>query len=362
MDDKTQKERLEQELKFLKESFEAEVISREEFEKGKDRIEKKLKEIRKLEQKSREPKPEEQKKDEETGEKSSPIMGREGETIRLKVIQDEAEPDHHEHPEPVQIKNMEEKAPIQEQKTDEKGNKFFKYAVVFVVLLLAVFFLYSIFNGRSLVNEKTEPVKAAALQASKTNVLVVNDRQNCFNCDPQRVLGILESWFGELNAREIAYTSDQGRKLAEKFDAGLLPLYILDGNISNKPEFGKFRQAFAKKNNSYILNDDAAGSTFYFKRENIPNKLDLFIKADDSGIKAENNLKEFLDAFEEVEFERRLPSDSLTKELGIKSFPTFLINNRVKFSGINTPETIKNNFCRLNKLPKCNITLSKSLA
>jgi len=32
MDDKTQKERLEQELKFLKESFEAEVISKEEFE------------------------------------------------------------------------------------------------------------------------------------------------------------------------------------------------------------------------------------------------------------------------------------------------------------------------------------------
>ena len=34
MDDKTQKERLEQELRFLKESFEAEVISKEEFDKG----------------------------------------------------------------------------------------------------------------------------------------------------------------------------------------------------------------------------------------------------------------------------------------------------------------------------------------
>jgi hypothetical protein len=361
MDDKTQKERLEQELKFLKESFEAEVISNEEFDKGKDRIEKKLREIRKLEQKSKEPKLEEQKRDEGTGEKPSPVIIREGETIKLKVIQDEAEPDHHENPEPVQIKSMEEKAPALEQKTDEKGDKFFKYAVVFVVLLLAVFFLYSIFNGRSLINEKAGPVKAAALQASKTNVLVVNDRQNCFNCDPQRVLGILESWFGELNVREISYNSDQGRKLAEKFDTGLLPLYILDGNISNKPEFGKFRQAFAKKNNSYILNDDAAGSTFYFKRGNTPNKLDLFIKADDAGIKAENNLREFLVAFGEVKFEKRLPSDSLTKELGIKSFPAFLINNRVKFSGISAPEDIKNNFCRLNKLPKCNVSLSKSL-
>ena len=47
MDDgSAQKERLDQELRFLKESFEAEVISREEFEKGKDRIEKRLNELK----------------------------------------------------------------------------------------------------------------------------------------------------------------------------------------------------------------------------------------------------------------------------------------------------------------------------
>ena len=34
MEDKTQKERLEQELRFLKESFEAEFISKEKYEKG----------------------------------------------------------------------------------------------------------------------------------------------------------------------------------------------------------------------------------------------------------------------------------------------------------------------------------------
>ena len=45
MDDNNQKERLEQELRFLKESFEAEVISKEECEKGKERVENKLKDI-----------------------------------------------------------------------------------------------------------------------------------------------------------------------------------------------------------------------------------------------------------------------------------------------------------------------------
>ena len=54
MDDKSQKERLEQELMFLKESFDAEVISQEEYEKGKQRIERKLKEIQGSENKRNE--------------------------------------------------------------------------------------------------------------------------------------------------------------------------------------------------------------------------------------------------------------------------------------------------------------------
>lgn len=360
MDD-NQKERLEQELRFLKESFEAEVISKEEFEKGKSRIERKLREIRKQEQKAKEPKAEEQKKD-EAAEKS-PIVAKEGETIKLKVIQDENEHYEQEHQAPIQIKNMEKKAeqaPISEPKeAEKKDSKFFKYAVVFVVLLLAVFFLYSLFTGSQ--DDNAKPAKIPESKVSRTNVLVINDRQNCFNCDTQRVLGILESWFGSLNATEVSYNSDSGKKLAEKYGARLLPFYILEEDISKKAEFEKFRQAFSRRNDSYVMNEDASGSTFYFRRENISNRLDLFVKGDDSGMKAEINLKEFLNEFIEVKYEKHMPTGNLARELNIRSFPTFLVNNRVKFSGIQTAETIKNNFCKLNKLPQCNASLSRNL-
>ena len=98
MDDKPQRERLEQELRFLKESFEADVISREEFEKGKDRVERKLKEIKAAEKEAN-PQPKEEQKNDAAIEQKS------GEKIKLKVIQDEEE-HHHEHAqEPlVQIK------------------------------------------------------------------------------------------------------------------------------------------------------------------------------------------------------------------------------------------------------------------
>ncbi len=359
MDDKSHKEKLEQELRFLQESFEAEVISKEEFEKGKDRIEKKLKEIQKFANEEKKEASQKQEfkqepiKDTEKKEEAKAEAKTE-EKIKLKVIQEDER--QYSEPEPIEKKEpVAEKAEIKEE-----GNKIFKYSVIFIVLLLVVFFSYSFIKSSKEKSEQTETI--AQVKSFKTNIIVLNDRKNCFNCDTQRVLSILESWFGELNTKEIDYNTEQGKKLSEKFDAKLLPLYILDENITKKPEFEKFKQTFSKKDNNHLLSDDAAGSTFYFKRDNVPNKLDLFIKSgDDSSIRAEKNLKEFLDTFKEANFEKHSSNDKLTEELNIKTFPTFLVNNRIKFSGIHPPETVKNNFCKLNKLKECEKSLSKSL-
>lgn len=363
MDDKTQKERLEQELRFLKESFEAEVITKEEFEKGKDRIEKKLNEIAKSVQNPKEGQKKEIAEKKEDPKADEPIVHNEEGKIRLKVIQE----DFHGHFGPAQDIPAENINPAEPQKeiSDKKDDRFLKYTIVFVVLLLAVFFMYSTFKDLKLQKEKIvqlNPVQEIK-EAPKTNLLIVNDRKNCFNCDTERIIAILENWFGDLNEREIDYSINEGRLTAEKFDARLLPLYILDENITEKQSFSQFRQVFAKKNGSYVLNENTAGSAFYFKRENIPNKLDLFTNSgDEASIMAEKKLKEFLAAFKDVNFEKHLPGDNLTKELSIKSFPAFLINNRIKFSGVHSPEAIKVNFCRLNRLQACENSLSKNLA
>ena len=394
MNDKTQKERLEQELRFLKESFEAEVISKEEFEKGKDRVEKKLNEIKKSK--------EEQKK-EQTIEKIEEIKDdktietKTEEKIKLKVIQDEA--DEQKHFDTTQIKaDVEDKIakPAHEEQKNEieekKESKIFEYALVFVVLLLVVFFSYSFLKNSGGAQEKTiSQIKFVAACSSnddckqegkegfclsprtkdakcefkdipKINVIVLNDRKNCFNCDTQRVLDILESWFGSINIKEVDYNTVEGKSIAEKFNAKLLPMYILEENITKKRKFEQFKQTFVKKEGNYTLSEDASGSTFYLNRDNAPNRLDLFIIfGDNAGIKSEKNLKVFLEAFKEVKFERHLSNDKLAEELGIKTFPAFLINNRIKFTGVHTAETIKNNFCELNKLPDCEKSLSKNL-
>ena len=159
MDGKTQKERLEQELRFLKESFEAEVISREEFEKGKDRLEKKLVEIKSNEKeryKDESIQQSNQKQEHhETAEKDELLINKEGEKIKLKVIQDEDVNNEEgellqitsESREKTQQASPEEpkSTPIQEPK---KESRFFKYAVIFVILALVIFFYYSYNNSK----------------------------------------------------------------------------------------------------------------------------------------------------------------------------------------------------------------------
>jgi len=394
MDDKTQRERLEQELRFLKESFEADVISKEEYEKGKDRIEKKLKEIKhtEKEQIDEETKKELQEKQEKIEEIKvvEAMESKEEKKIKLKVIQDETFEEQQQ--EQIQVTEQKEQPKVHEPKIEikevNKEGKFFKYAIVFIVLALIIFFSYSfVKEKRTPKGEQTKFVAACnsnddckqqgkesfcinpgtqdakcEFKVSKSSVVVLNDRNNCFNCDTQRVLSILESWLGAISAKEIDYNTEKGKELAEKFNAKMLPMYILDENITKKPSFEQIKQTIIKKNNSYILSEDAASSAFYFKRDNLPNKLELFvIPADKSSISAEKNLKEFLEAFKEIKFEKHLPNDSLTQELGIKTFPVFLVNNRVKFSGVQSADIIKDNFCKLNKLNECEKSLSKNL-
>lgn len=396
MNDRSQKERLEQELRFLKESFEAEVISKEEYEKGKKRIEQKLKGIQNS---KNEENNNESKKSDNT---DNSIETKEKEKIIL--LKDEPKKEDKQD----KTNDKEQKEPTSETtevKIDDekKENKLAKYAIIFIVLALIIFFSYSIIkpddetqnqvthveitDNVNIINDlefdplcrsdedcrqdgkegfcsnpRTLDAKCEFKDIVKTNVVVINDRKNCFNCDTQRVLGILENWFDEINVEEIDYNKYEGRTLAESVDARLLPVYILDENVTLKPAFEQFKQAFIQKDGMHVLSENAAGSSYYFDREEVPNKLDIFIiEGDTASKKAQDNLKEFLDAFKDVDFDRHLSEDKFAKELGIKTFPTFLVNNKVKFSGIHPADTIKNNFCSLNKLEDCDKGLSKSL-
>lgn len=373
MDDKN-REKLQQELNFLKESFDADVISKEEYEKGKERIEQKLKESNHADSNKENPDIEEPKAGAESEEKDTEEQDKLEKTEAKEAA---LEPEKEARNDPERFKKP-------------KESKTLMYATVFVVLALVIFFAYSLVsawkvpainkpvqmapacstdsdcakeNANSVcINPGTENAKCETPQVAKTGVIVLNARKECFNCDTQRISSLIESWFGALDAREVDYSSKEGRAIADKYNVNLLPAYILEEKISNSSSFEQFRQIFIKKNNAYVLKDDAAGATFYFRRENMPNKLDLFVKENDAAsIKAEKNLQEFLNNFKNVQYKKHVQGDNETFQLNIRSFPTFLINNQIKFSGVQTADTIKTNFCAVNKADECQKTLSKGL-
>jgi hypothetical protein len=397
MDNKEQKDKLEQELRFLKDSFEAEVITQDEYDKSKARIEKKLSDI-------------DSTKDEDDlinqyGKVNSPKPVKE--TIKEELAESIEEPKDAKNQRPNNGKKTgempailtgtkeiptetnrlkEPKIEVYDKET-ENESKYFKYGIAFIVLLLLIYFSFNLFgsNGNSQAGgfdavcdsnqdcikegfsgfckeAGTKESECLFEELPKAKVLVLNDLKNCFNCDPSRVIGILDEWFGPLDVEEIDFNTAKGAELAVKVDAELLPAFILDKNVSDKAGFAELKRAFVIKDDKYLFSANAAGSTFYSRRENIPNKVDLFVsQGDKTSEKAEENLKELLDEFDDIIFNKYFSTDTLAKELNLNTFPVLLLNNQVKLSGVNAAETIKGNFCKLNNLDDCDKELSKNL-
>lgn len=427
----TDKEKLEEELKLLEESMHLEVITKEEYEQAKQRIERKLKspekKAEKLETKA-EKKIEEVKIKEIKREEIREIPKAEEEKTKggmpleeKEEIVSDKEPEEERDEEETaksaeeiaaeQVKKAAEEAEIKEEadkeeefvplakpeerKEEELGFELSKgsikvliYAIAILVLAFGSYFFF--FSGnqgtddlsKSSVfiacssdkdckkegfigtcnNPGTKDAECAYVEDVKVKLAVLNDN-NCFNCDTGRVLSILNEFFPNLDIENFDIESNEGKEIAAEFDIDALPAYILNSSLQQASNYHKFFNAFNKVGDGFVMKNTVANSNFYIEREEIPGKLDLIIQQNQAASsEAEKNLQEFLDAFKDkVDFEKHSDNSALAKELGINTFPVFLINNKIKFNGIQAADVIKENFCRMNKLDECKLELSKSL-
>ena len=211
-------------------------------------------------------------------------------------------------------------------------------------------------------NPGTKDAECAYAEDVEVKLIVLNDH-SCFNCDTGRVLSILNGFFPNLEIESIDIETDEGKEVADKFDIDALPAYILNSSLQQASNYHKFFSAFNNVRNSFVMKNTVANSNFYIEGEEIPGKLDLIVQQNQAAsLEAEKNLQEFLGAFKgEVNFEKHNEKSALAKELGINTFPVFLVNNKIKFSGVQAADVIKENFCRMNKLQECGLELSKSL-
>ncbi len=426
----TEKEKLEEELKLLRESLELNVITKEEFESVKQRIEAKLNKPDTLEQKKEEtkveeevkeePKPEDKKEEEKIeiegvelktaeekeqikeepvkeevkrGEEESAKKTEAGEQKKIEEVKEEAEEKATEEKPAEEAE--EEKPPESIFEEEKKTNKKI-FAYIAIILILGFVSGYFFFSGNSdstgdsvnrpinkdlgLIacssdddcvkegcigicnNPGEENAECEYIKDVEVKLVVLNDK-NCFNCDTGRILSILNAFFPNIEMENVDFEAEEGREFAENFDITALPAYMFNSSLSETHNYYKLFNAFDKVDSGYVMKNTVANSNYYIEREETPNKLDLFVKQDQTAsAKAEENLQEFLEAFNgKVNFETHNADAQIVRELGINTFPAFLVNNKIKFGGVQSADKVKDNFCRMNELDECSLELAKSL-
>jgi len=193
--------------------------------------------------------------------------------------------------------------------------------------------------------------------------LTILNSKDCFNCETGRLLSILSSFYPNLDIRKVNFDTNDGKDLAERYSIDALPAYIFNSSFSEAYNYDKLSSSFVENQGSFVMKKTSANSNYYISRDEIPNKLDLFAKfGQEASSKTEENLQEFLAAFgKNVVFEKHDVNSQIVGELGINTFPAFLINNKIKFGGVQSADKVKENYCKLNTVPECTTGLSKSI-
>ncbi len=362
-----EKEKLEKQLRFLKESLDAGVISREEYEKGKERVEKKISHL----------------------EESQA-----GQTVQ--EVPEEQK---------IEIKGPEEVKPLEEEKIPEKEwvkeapeeepsvDKRIIIGVAVAALLLVVFFLTrSPAEGPGEIDAPEEtvleplcssdqdcmrqgkigscqnPGTADAICVFKdptTVELTVIETDDCVSCDSSRMINVLTQLFLSLDVENIDYSSAEGRRLAADYGIEVLPAYILGSRVNQTESFDDFKTALRQADDKYVVMPTLLGTGYFINRDELVNTIHIYTLPEDTD-KVESNMQELLGLFgDSIEYGliTVAPSEKgqLKQELAITSYPSFIVNNKLKFSGIRSAESIKEKFCELNQLTECSQTLSKDI-
>ncbi|MFH1642656.1 MAG: hypothetical protein ABIC04_07220 [Nanoarchaeota archaeon] len=452
------KERLEKELRFLKESLDSEIITPEEHDQNKQIIEEKLKDIGNFEESNHdenksddvvsEPQEEQSESNDngtyKTGDESIEETDEE-QPSTTKIEDNESTDDEEIYEEQQETSKLagrdstdevesfakssddagtesaedgsetnaigsdgESEADEDSEMDDEEKtpkdeyvfiNKKIIFAIVAIILVLVVFFIIKLPKNSEepieieapkeveLAEAKIEPLCISdndceienkigiCLEAGtqganclfkdpiRIDMTVLNDK-NCKSCDSSRIELLVKKLFPGIVIEEVDYNTREGKKLIQELDLNVLPSYIFSEELDKAYNYAnKTERIFDKIGDKYVMLPTATDANYYFVRADIPNKLDLFILSDELD-RNENNVEELLDTFGgNINFEKHIVTDSekIEAELGVTTFPVFLVNNRLKFGGVQPADFIKTKFCELNNLEGCSVTLSENI-
>ena len=211
-------------------------------------------------------------------------------------------------------------------------------------------------------NAGTEGASCTFTKDAEVHLSIIDDA-SCSLCDSTRMEHTLREVFPNLVVERISYQSDEGMDIALRQEIPLLPAYFISSGVENAAHFGLFARALVEAEGGYFVGPKASGASYFIGKEESPQTLTVFVTSDVRD-RTLNNIQPVLDLFgEDITFtERGKGSSVLAAQFAVSTYPTFIVNNKIRFSGIHSPEKIKENYCLLNSLTGCSTALTSQIS
>jgi len=99
----------------------------------------------------------------------------------------------------------------------------------------------------------------------------------CVTCNVEGQLGLLRSFFGNLDVKNLDSESSQGKQLIKDLGITLLPAFALNKEIEKENSFNGIKDKVVQKGNFYLVKPEAIGVSYFLSRKRISGAFDLFI-------------------------------------------------------------------------------------
>lgn len=117
--------------------------------------------------------------------------------------------------------------------------------------------------------------------ASKIPLLVINTPE-CATCSTGRMIDFLKKQYLGLEVTTLSYPdSAQAHILLKDLDITALPAYLLGKEVAQEKNFEQVKANLEQKGDFYMVKPRVSGLTYFFKREKIKDRLDVFLSVYD---------------------------------------------------------------------------------
>lgn len=119
------------------------------------------------------------------------------------------------------------------------------------------------------VNPNTDDAACEFIDPVAVKLTILN-KQGDPSCDSSQIEAALVRLFPGVDVEKVDVASAEGKALVEKYDVLIVPKYILDENIEDTNTWTTnvgIRTVFEKKDDVYMLTDDATGAACYISDE-----------------------------------------------------------------------------------------------